>query len=90
MELLYIPQCIHDHLHLLAPQLRIYPLQCPLEVQPEVDILECRVGGDVSRELGHRLDGFDPRIDVRVERVLMECARCWVNVGSLALRLGLY
>ena len=44
-------------------------LQCPLEAQPEVDILRCRAGGDFSRELGHRLDGFDPRIDMRVERV---------------------
>jgi len=69
MEPLCIPQCIHDHPHLLAPQLRLYPLQCPLKTQPEVDLLRCRAGGNVSRELGHRLDGFDPCVDVRVERV---------------------
>ena len=69
MEPLCISQCLHYHPHLLAPQLRLYPLQCPFEAQPEVDLLRCRAGGNVSRELGHRLDGFDPRVDVRVERV---------------------
>ena len=48
--------------------MRLYPFQYPLEGQPEV-ILRHRAGGKVSRELGHRLDGFDPRVDVRVERV---------------------
>jgi len=33
MERICIPQCIHDHPHLLALQLRLYPLQCTLENQ---------------------------------------------------------
>ena len=43
MEPLCIPQCIHNYPH-LAPQLRLYPLQCPLEAQPEVGILRCPTG----------------------------------------------
>ena len=69
MESLCIPQCIHDHPHLLAPQLRLYALHRPLEARPEVDLLRCRARRNVPRELGHYLDGFDPRLDVRVERV---------------------
>ena len=40
MEPLCIPQCIHDHPH-LAPQLRLYTVQRPLEAQPEVVLLRC-------------------------------------------------
>ena len=59
MESLGIPQCIHDHPRILAPQLRLYALQHPLEAQPEADLLRCRGGGNVPRELGHHLDGID-------------------------------
>ena len=42
MEFLCIPQCIHNHPHILAPQLCLYALQRPLEAQTEVDLLRCR------------------------------------------------
>ena len=60
MESLRIPQCVHDHPNLLALQLRLHAFQRPLEAQPEVDLLRCRARGNVPRELGHHLDGFDP------------------------------
>ena len=69
MESLRPPQCIHDHPHLLAPQLRLYGLQRPLQARLKFDLLRCRAGGNVSREPGRGLGGFDSRIDVRLERV---------------------
>ena len=60
MRPLCIPQCIHNHPDLFPPQLRFHPLQHPLEAQPEVDLLRCLAGGNVSRELGQCLDGLDP------------------------------
>ena len=39
IESIYISQCIHGRPHLLASQMRLYDLQRPLKVQPEVDLL---------------------------------------------------
>ena len=69
MEPLCIPLCMYNHSHLLAPQLRLYALQRPLEAQPEADLLRCHAGGNVSHDVGHRLDRFDPCVALQRELI---------------------
>ena len=69
METLRIAEAVHDHVDLLAPELGLDALERTLETEPEVDFLGGRAGGDVAIELGDGLNGLDPGVYVRVQRV---------------------
>lgn len=54
---------------LLPPQLRINGLQRVLHAQPEIDFLRSCTGSDITRQFGHRLYLFDPRVDIGLQLV---------------------
>ena len=69
METLGISKTAHDHVDLLAPQLRLNTLQSTLQAKPEVDFLGRCSRGNVTSEFRHGLDGLDPLVDVTLEGV---------------------
>lgn len=69
MKTLRIAEAVHDHVDLLAPELGLDALERALKTEPEVNLLGGRAGSDVAVELGDGLNGLDPGVDVRVQRV---------------------
>lgn len=69
METLGIPKTVHNHIDLLAPELRLDAFESTFQAEPEVNLLRCRSRGDVTSELGHGLDGLDPLIDMALQGV---------------------
>lgn len=73
MEPLRIPQTFQHQEDGVRAKLQFDPLQRSFQAEPEVDFLRCSTRRHVSGEFGHRLDGFDPHIDVTLE-CIKECA----------------
>ena len=69
MKTFSISQAIHDHIDFVTSQLSLYTFQCPLECQPEVNLLGSRSWRNVSVQLGNRLDRLDPRIDMTMKGI---------------------
>lgn len=66
---LRISEAFHHHVHLIAAQLCLNTLQCPFKTQPEINLLRRGTRGNITRELGNRLDSLDPYVDVSVQSV---------------------
>lgn len=69
MESFSVSETIHDHVNLFAAELRLDAFQCPLQTEPKVDLLRRSPRANVASELGDRLNGLDPLVDVTLEGV---------------------
>jgi hypothetical protein len=64
-----VPQTIHDCVHLIAPQLILNALQCPLQTEPKVDLLRCGTRRNVPRELRNGLYRLNPLVYMTMQGI---------------------